>query len=33
VRLKKDDLFKLVIPSKIFEAMAMERPINQFVYF
>ena len=27
VLLKKDDLFKLVIPSKIFEAMAMERPI------
>jgi glycosyltransferase involved in cell wall biosynthesis len=27
VLLKKDELFKLVIPSKIFEAMAMERPI------
>jgi len=27
VLLKKDDLFKTVIPSKIFEAMAMERPI------
>src|SRR5208283_4998592 len=27
VLLKKDDLFRTVIPSKIFEAMAMERPI------
>ena len=27
VLLKKDDLFKTVIPSKMFEAMAMERPI------
>ena len=27
VLLKKDDLFKLVIPSKIFEPMAMECPI------
>jgi glycosyltransferase involved in cell wall biosynthesis len=27
VLLKKQDLFKTVIPSKIFEAMAMERPI------
>jgi len=27
VLLKKTDLFKTVIPSKIFEAMAMERPI------
>jgi len=27
VLLKKNDLFKTVIPSKIFEAMAMERPI------
>jgi glycosyltransferase involved in cell wall biosynthesis len=27
VLLKKDDLFKMVIPSKIFEVMAMERPI------
>lgn len=27
VLLKKDDLFKTVIPSKIFEAMAMQRPI------
>lgn len=27
VLLKKDDLFKTVIPSKIFEAMAMERPL------
>ena len=27
VLLRKDDLFKTVIPSKIFEAMAMERPI------
>ena len=27
VLLKKDDLFKTVIPSKIFETMAMERPI------
>jgi glycosyltransferase involved in cell wall biosynthesis len=27
VHLKKNDLFKTVIPSKIFEAMAMERPI------
>jgi glycosyltransferase involved in cell wall biosynthesis len=27
VLLKKDDLFKTVIPSKIFEAMAMKRPI------
>ena len=27
VLLKKDDLFKTVIPSKIFEAMAMARPI------
>ena len=27
VLLKKSDLFKTVIPSKIFEAMAMERPI------
>ena len=27
VHLKKKDLFKTVIPSKIFEAMAMERPI------
>ena len=27
VLLKKDDVFKTVIPSKIFEAMAMERPI------
>ena len=25
--LKKADLFKTVIPSKIFEAMAMERPL------
>jgi len=27
VLLKKKDIFKTVIPSKIFEAMAMERPI------
>jgi glycosyltransferase involved in cell wall biosynthesis len=27
VLLKKADLFKTVIPSKIFEAMAMERPL------
>lgn len=27
VLLKKDDLFKTVLPSKLFEAMAMERPI------
>ena len=27
VLLKKNDLFKTVIPSKIFEAMAMERPV------
>lgn len=27
VLLKKDDLFKTVIPSKMFEAMAMERPV------
>lgn len=27
VLLRKDDLFKTVIPSKIFEAMAMEKPI------
>jgi len=27
VLLKKDDLFKTVLPSKIFEAMAMKRPI------
>jgi glycosyltransferase involved in cell wall biosynthesis len=27
VHLKRNDLFKTVIPSKIFEAMAMERPI------
>lgn len=27
ILLKKDDLFKTVIPSKMFEAMAMERPI------
>jgi glycosyltransferase involved in cell wall biosynthesis len=27
VLLKKQDLFKTVIPSKIFEAMAMERPV------
>jgi glycosyltransferase involved in cell wall biosynthesis len=27
ILLKKDDLFKTVLPSKMFEAMAMERPI------
>jgi glycosyltransferase involved in cell wall biosynthesis len=27
ILLKKDDLFKTVIPSKMFEAMAMERPL------
>jgi len=27
VLLRKDDLFKSIIPSKIFEIMAMERPI------
>jgi len=31
VLLRKSDLFKTVIPSKIFEAMAMERPIIQGV--